>query len=267
MTRILSEHPRGWRRSHLPVLTGRRPGPVVTLGALGGPAEFARAAGLMRLGDARHRATAMTMLHHAMQAITGALIAPLAVDGVALTIAAHDLGVVLGDEERPTALWVGGYASPELLNPAAHVGHQVERLLTPVATCVRQLTGLPHRGVHRVISQTLERDCRQLSRAPRGAHPAWFGEFRAAAGLERVRWRTLEVRPDDGPPVQMDAPGTCCVLIPGGGAGGCPTCPGHPRDRQEHIAATWLSGLDDAAFHETAGRPRVDPPMSAPTAA
>jgi len=254
--------PRGWDRVGVPVVTGPRPEGSITLAALAGRQGFTAA--MSHVGEAGTRERAMTVLHHALMAVSGALIAPMAVDGLALTVSPGELGVVPSGSGAVSAIWVGHHSRPELLLPAAHLGTQAMRLVGGVADRVRHVSGLPSRGVAEVIAQVLERDCRRFTGTAHGTpSPGWYDEFRTAAGLPRVRWRRLVLRPDAGPDVVLEAPATCCVLSRAAGDASCPGCPRHRREDQAAIFAEWLAGLAEPDFYEVTGRARMTPVVRA----
>ncbi len=252
---------KGWEQSYLPITAGDAPDGTVSLLGLSAPDKMAQLVPILASTyDADTRYSALTLLHFAIAAAANLLIAPLALDGVTLTVKADHLGIVLAKDGSLTGIWIGreqGSIHPGI--DIQRLGECLAEILNPLVDAVNVSCGVGKPGIRLVMFDALARACRRMERSqPVKTTSGWEDELLAAMGdVQKKAKRSYTVRPDDGPPIEMLIPRVCCVLARHSNCHSCPSCPQHSDEDRRKYTEEWLRSLDDDGFREETGRRRV----------
>lgn len=197
----------------------------------------------------------LRQLHLACDAISSVLLSPWVCDGTTLSAEPTNLGLRMWDGHVVSA-WAAGVMCAA--RAPIDVGRACGQLLAPVVEEVAHRSGRHRRVIARVgVDRLLGEIVRLRAHATDHVTDGDILEFLVGCGETTVPPRTITVRPDDGPPVRLHAPRTCCVLSAALDPAACPTCPRHSNDDERRRAATaWLRSLDAGDFHAIAGRNR-----------
>lgn len=251
--------PNAWALSRPPVTRVAQSNAIVTFAAMADVGRHESLLGLVAAGHRSRRESGAMLLSHAIDAAIVAIIEPLVVDNVNVLVASDSLGVTLDDDGRLAGIWIGPVETRPPPTPIRSVGAQYRALLEPIALAVRVTTGLGSRGAAYSMLDALQADGARLQRRA-GVPPesGLISELQAGTGLRlRTALRSIEVRPDSGPPFNLHIPRGCCAGTRTLPADACPTCPLHLDDATRRSATEeWLRTLTPADYLYVVGRAR-----------
>lgn len=249
--------PGAWAYAQVPVRPGLADPGTVTLAQLGNPTVHRALRRRLERVAVSVRSQSMTLVHYALAAVSGVVLAPLAADGALVVVEPDQLGLDVGPRGSLDALRVGCWRAGPPDDPAQTAGRPVQRLLAPVVHETRHVTGLGSRGIDNVLAEVLARDAREFQTfGAAWRSPDWIDALLEGAELPaRPPRRTVTAFPDAGGPVAVDGPATCCVLAREPGPGACPACPQHPPHERRSVLEQWLRGLSAEDFQAVTGRP------------
>ncbi|MBM3664010.1 MAG: hypothetical protein FJW94_14270 [Actinobacteria bacterium] len=219
---------------------------------------------LLPLLTASHRSrrkAGATLLRYAIDAAIVAIIEPLALDNVAILVEPDTLGVTLDSDGHVANIWIGPVETQPGPISFRSVGALCAGLLEPVAIAARATTGLGTRRADYSILDALQAEGARLERlAHVPPESEWIIELKAGTGLRApTALRSIEVRPDAGPPFELFLPRGCCAGTRALPADACPTCPLHSDDTTRRSATEeWLRTLTPADFVYVVGRARSE---------
>jgi hypothetical protein len=198
----------------------------------------------------------LTVVHLAVAAVNQALVSALAVDGVGLTIAAGQLGVVLDGTSSMTGVWVGRIAGQLLAADPMLVGATAWTLLAPIGERVRSATGVGSVAMSLLIYEALELEALRLERLGfEGPRSGWVeGFLEGTSFVPHTPRRQVVVLPDAGPGVRLPVRRLCCVLNREATCHACPTCPQYAPAQRVTETVSWLQSLDEGDFEAMVGR-------------
>lgn len=250
----------GWKQSYLPIHTGLLPPATVTLSALADREIFARIVpSIASAFDADTRYASLTLLHYALGAVVNLLVAPLVLDRLTLTASAKQLGILVQENGTLTGIWAAADIPFQPEPNPARLGVFLAKILDPIVSAAQATIPLKGRGVRLVLHDAVYRNCQTIARAHNlTATDRWIRELLAGMGdTDEYNYKTVVVRPDEGPLVEMTIPRVCCVLAKRAGSNACPTCPKYSETERLHATTEWLCSMEDDDFRQVAGRPRV----------
>ena len=252
---------KGWEQSYLPISAGDAPDGTVSLLGLPAPDKMAKLVPILASTyDADIRNSALTLLHFAIAAVANLLIAPLALDGVTITVKADQLGIVLAGDGSLTGIWIGwGQGSIHSGIDIQRLGGCLAEILNPLVEAVHVSCGVGKPGIRMVMFDAIARACQRMEHSqPVKPASGWVDELLVVMGDDKKKaQRSYTVRPDDGPPIEMLIPRVCCVLGRHSTCHSCPSCPQHSDEDRIKYTEEWLRSLDDDGFREETGRLRV----------
>jgi hypothetical protein len=199
------------------------------------------------------------LLHQAAAAISSTLIAPLALDGVRLKASAGQIGLVLTPEAEVSAIWVGRAERLPDWAGSLHVGATAWSLLFPIGERARRRLEVGVVAMNVLMFEALEMECLRLLRHGADAGgPDWMEQVLTGTGfIPPTPGRWLTATPDGGADVVLPIRRVCCSMKQDVATDSCPTCPLRTDRSRVDETSTWLSRIDDAAFHRVTGRARL----------